>query len=128
MDTGGRSGRKFFKSSNKKAYIEMNAPSNAYRKTCSTCKKEKTARSFRFARPAQLRKVCNACYLNTLIADTTGKKVSAAQAKQLVGPAQGARLHAEIRGRKDSTRKKESVRKSKAMTEYHASRRGNSGV
>ena len=106
----------------------MNTPSNAYRKTCPACKKEKTARSFRFARPAQLRKICNACYLNTLIADTTGKKVRTAQTKRLVAPAQGARLRAEIRGRKDSTRRKESARKSKAMTEYHASRRGNSGV
>lgn len=98
-----------------------------YRKTCASCKQNKTPRSFRFARPFQLREICNTCYLKGLSADQTGKRVQTAEAKRIINPATAAKVRAAIAARKARARAKETKRKSAQMTEYHAERRA-SGV
>lgn len=94
-----------------------------YSKVCSCCKRDKTPRAFRFARPFQLREICNACYLKGLSADQTGKRVQTAEAKRTINPATAAKIRAAIATRKAKAARKESKRKSAQMTEYHAKRR-----
>jgi hypothetical protein len=100
---------------------------NPYRKTCPSCKQDKTPRAFRFARPAQLRSTCNECYLLALASDPTGKRLQTAEARRIINPATAAKVRAAMAARKARIRKKEAERKSTQMTEYHAARR-NSGV
>jgi hypothetical protein len=99
------------------------SPKIPYRKTCPACKKAKLALSFRFARPAQLRETCNACYLSWLASDPTGKRVQTAEVRGMVSPAKAFAIRQTLAARKAEARSKESARKSEQMTEYHAARR-----